>query len=160
MYNELCNARSGFARIKGKNGERKKLILLEKEQKRVNEIKVRSIKFKPFQAPTYGGNIKEYPSFKKDYNSYMTKIYGKDALALKNCLSDEALKHVHAVDDDYDEIVKRLDLKYGRPEKLVDLVLNELEGLQRVEENDNGMFIQMVDMIERNYLDLMKVKLG
>ena len=84
----------------------------------------------------------------------MTKTYGKDPFVLKQCLSDEALKHVLAVDDDYDEMMRRLDFRYGRPEKLVDVILGELKAQRRVEESDNRKFIQMVDMIERAYLDL------
>ena len=54
----------------------------------------------------------------------MTKMYDKDPFALGDCLSDEALKHTLAVDDNYDEMVKRLDFKYGHPEKLVDVELS------------------------------------
>ena len=103
--------------------------------------------------------MREYPSFKRDYETHMVKFYGKDSFALKTCLSGEALQLVQPVDDDYEEMVKRLDFKYGRPEKLVDVILNELKNLKKVDDDDSKRFVQMVDVIERCYLDLKKVNL-
>ena len=55
--------------------------------------------------------------------------------------------------------MKRLDFKYGRPEKLVDVIVTELKGLKRIGENGMQKFIKMVDIIERCYLDLKRAGL-
>ena len=158
MYNELCEIRKRLAKLKME--EKKRAKAEEKELKEVRvygETKAETIKIKRLQAPNFNGNIRDYPSFKRDYENHMEKFYGKDPFALKNCLSGEALIHVQAVDDNYDEMMQRLDFKYGRPEKLVDVVINELKPLKKIDDNDNKRFIQMVDIIERSYLDLNKL---
>ena len=63
------------------------------------------------------------------------------------------------MDDDYDEIMKRLDFKYGRPDKLVDVVLTKLKGLRKIGDNGYRRFMEMVDIIERSFLDLKKLDL-
>ena len=162
MYNELCEGRKLIVDIRRTREERdKELLAMEKERKAriIKGVNVSAVKIKPLLAPNFSDNIREYPSFTKEYETHMTKTYGKDPFVLKQCLSDEALKHVLTVDDDYDEMMRRLDFRYGRPEKLVDVILGELKAQKRVEERDNRKFIQMVDMIERAYLDLKKVGL-
>ena len=61
--------------------------------------------------------------------------------ALKSCLSEELKKEVEAVDDDYDEMWKKLDFKYGRPEKVVEAVLSDIKKLQRVSSENTGGFL-------------------
>ena len=148
MYSELCDTRKGIIGIRRSQRDRNKSSVTGEREERSRDSQ---LKIKPLQAPTFTGNIREYPSFKRDFESHMTRVYGKDPFVLKTCLSGEALQHVIAVDDDYDEMMKRLDMKYGRPEKL--------KSLKRVAENDNKRFMQMVDLIERSYLDLRKIGL-
>ena len=156
MYNELCEIRKRLAKLKMEEKKRAKAEEKELKEARVyGETKAETIKIKRLQAPNFSGNIRDYPNFKRDYENHMEKFYGKDPFALKNCLSGEALIHVQAVDDNYDETMQRLDFKYGRPEKLV-VVINELKGLKKIDDNDKR-FIQMVDIIERSYLDLKKL---
>ena len=157
MYNELCEIRKRLAKLKMEEKKRAKAEEKELKEARVyGETKAETIKIKRLQAPNFSGNIRDYPSFKRDYENHMEKFHGKDPFAIKNCLSGEALIHVQAVDDNYDEMMQRLDFKYGRPEKLVDVVINELKGLKKID-NDNKRFIQMVDIIEGSYLDLKKL---
>ena len=146
MYSELCDTRKGIIGIRRSQRDRNKSSVTGEREVRSRDSQ---LKIKPLQAPTFTGNIREYPCFKRDFESHMTRVYGKDPFVLKTCLSGEALQHVIAVDDDYDEMMKRLDMKYGRPEKLIDVILGELKSLRRVEENDNKRFVQMVDLIER-----------
>ena len=54
---------------------------------------------------------------------------------------------------------RRLDLKYGRPEKLIDAVLIELKKLKRIPDNDFKKFVSTVDLVERCWLDLKRLKL-
>ncbi|CAC5362063.1 unnamed protein product [Mytilus coruscus] len=84
----------------------------------------------------------------------MLSSYGKDPYALKQCLSGEALTVVKGVDNDFEEMFRRLDMKYGRAEKLIDHILNELKRLKKVQEGDNMKFISLVETVEKCWLDL------
>lgn len=47
---------------------------------------------------------------------------------------------------------KRLDLKYGRPEKLADTVLTDIKTLKIVPEGESKKFIEMVETVEGCWL--------
>ena len=78
---------------------------------------------------------------------------------MKDCLSGDALSTVKGVDNDYDEMFHRLDLKYGRPEKLTDAVLAELKKLKRIPDNEYKKLVSTVDIVERCWLDLKRLDL-
>ncbi|CAC5421180.1 unnamed protein product [Mytilus coruscus] len=82
-----------------------------------------------------------------------------DPYALKQCLSGEALTVVNGVDNDFEEMFRRLDMKYGRAEKLIDHILNELKRLKKVQEGDNMKFISVVETVEKCWLDLKRMNL-
>ena len=52
----------------------------------------------------------------------MEPTYGRDAYALRCCLTEKALDVVSGVDDDYEEMWKRLNLVFRDSEKLVDSI--------------------------------------
>lgn len=118
-----------------------------------------TLKVKRLDAPEFSGNIRDYPSFKRDYEHHMVTAYGEDPFALKKCLSGEALRTVKGVDDNYVEMFRRLDLKYGRPEKQADAVLSEIRQLKQIHEGNDRAFVDTVDIIEHCYLDLRKMNL-
>ena len=95
----------------------------------------------------------------KDYSNYMETAYGDDAYALRSCLSGKALDITSGVDDDYDEMWRRLNNFYCNPEKLIDSVLQEIKNLPIVRENDSSGFIYLVNTIEKCFLDLKKLGL-
>ena len=39
------------------------------------------IRTKKLDAPVFSGNLREYPTFKKDYATHMYPVYGEDAYA-------------------------------------------------------------------------------
>ena len=51
---------------------------------------------------------------------------------------------------------KRLDAKYGEPRKLDAIVFN-IQKLKPVPEGDSRKFINMVDVIEQNWLELQRL---
>ena len=112
---------------------------------------------KKLDAPKFGGSIREFPSFKRDYETIMGPTYGGDPFALKSCLHGEALRTIQGVDNDYYEMWKRLILKYGRPERLTDTILCDLRKLKSIPDGDHACFIASVETIERCYLDLKRV---
>ena len=152
IYAELCNARTIMAKI------RAQMVKVEVKTKPDQSDDGNKMKVKRLEIPKFSGEVRNYPSFKRDYKIHVESFYGKDTFALKNCLSGEALNHVQAVDNDYDEMMKRLDFKYGRPDKMIDAVLSEVNSLKKCEEIDKKI-IQIVDTIEKGYLDLKKLDL-
>ena len=103
--------------------------------------------------------MREFPSFKRDYECIMVPSYGSDPFALKKCLHGEALKIVQGVDNNYEEMWHRLQLKYGRPERLTDSILCDIQKLKVIADGDHVNFINSVEVIERCYLDLKRMKL-
>ena len=104
LYQELCEARS----MMGKVVEAAKV----KDTKPIEEVKCTkdNMRVKKLDAPVFSGNIRDYPSFKQDYNLLMKD----DPFTLKQCLTGEALLTVKGVDNDFTEMMKRLDIKYGK----------------------------------------------
>ena len=117
------------------------------------------VKVKALEPPKFDGNIRDYPSFKSDFKRLVNSSFGEDPYALKQCLSGEALKCVLGVENDYHEMFKRLDEKFGNDRKIVDVVVNDLKALKKITEGDNKGFVKMVERVERCYLDLKKMNL-
>ncbi|CAC5376408.1 unnamed protein product [Mytilus coruscus] len=131
----------------------------EEDKPKINELNHDLTGVKKLEAPIFAGSIRDYPSFKVDYERHMLSSYGKDPYALKQCLSGEALTVVKGVDNDFEEMFRRLDMKYGRAEKLIDHILNELKRLRKVQEGDNMKFISLVETVEKCWLDLKRMNL-
>ena len=96
-----------------------------------------SLKLNKMKAPLFNGDIRDYASFRTDFERIMCLTYGKDPFILKSCLTAEALDVVKRVDNNYDEMVRRSDLKCGRPEKVTDSILNEIKRLKVVNDGDH-----------------------
>ena len=79
------------------------------------------------------------------------------AYVLRSCLTKVPLDIVKNVDDDLDEMWKRLDEKYGKPSKLADVVMYNIKKLRATREGDDKRFIDLVDIVEKGYRDLLRV---
>ena len=80
--------------------------------------------------PAFSGDIRDYPRFKSEFQKHVAPLNkSEDAAAylLKSCLKKEALSVVKNVDDDLNQMWKRLDDRYGRSLKLVDEIVNEIK---------------------------------
>ena len=117
------------------------------------------IKVKRLDAPTFDGDIRKFPTFKTEYGRIMNKAYNRDAFALRQSLLGDAAKVVLGVEDDYDEMMRRLDAYYGDPCKLIDCIINDIKQLKEIPEGDNKKFIETVNIIERAFLDLKRLNL-
>lgn len=110
--------------------------------------------------PHFDGKIREYCTFSKDYARLMKPVYGDDPYALRSCLSGEALEVVRGVDDSFDSMIERLDARYGSPSRQVETVLSDIKGLKSVPEGNSNKFIELVNVVERAYLDLNRLNLS
>ncbi|KAK4304584.1 hypothetical protein Pmani_023463 [Petrolisthes manimaculis] len=114
---------------------------------------------KKLEPPKFDGQIRLYPTFKKDFERLMITNYGEDPYVLKQCLLGEALKVVHGVDDDFYKMIDRLDDKFGNVTKVVDSVLCEIKALKPVPERNNKKLVELVNTVERGWLDMCKLDL-
>ncbi|XP_043233392.1 uncharacterized protein LOC122387342 [Amphibalanus amphitrite] len=124
---------------------------------KAENVKISEIHVKPLDAPRFSGNIRQYTSFKQDYLRLMTKQFGKDSYALRQCLSGAALETVKGVEDDYEEMFRRLDLKYGETRKLVDSIILDIKRLKPIPEGENKRFVSMVEVVERSWMELQRL---
>ena len=128
----------------------------EREEKRDIGLKMERLKM-----PSFDGDIRKYSRFKSDFvKQVQVKVKSNDNMLyiLKSCLSGSALLTVENIDD-YPEIWRRLDKKYGQPSLLIDIIMNEIKDIPSVKENDPEGFIQFVNVIERGYTDLKRLDL-
>lgn len=137
-------------------------ILLARNLERqasVNNVSAKKVKVKALEPPTFDGDVREFPTFKADFERLMKDSFGKDPFALKQCLTGEALKTVKGVETDYDEMFKRLNERYGNSRKIVDVVLCDLKTLRKLADGDTKGFVKMVEKVERCWLDLKRMNL-
>ena len=78
---------------------------------------------------------------------------------LKSCLCEKALDVVKNIDDKVDGMWKRLDVRFGQPSMLVDVIMNEIKTIKILNDNDMKAFIKFVDVIEKGYTDLSRLKI-
>ena len=111
--------------------------------------------------PKFEGDIREYARFKSQYNKVVkphVKNEDDEIYVLKTeCLKKEAEEHVRNVDDSLQEIWKRLEDRFGRPELASRAFLSDLRQITQVAEGDNMKFIKLVDVVERCYKGLERI---
>lgn len=142
-------------RIKAANHSRLMKQIKYNSDKQGTRVKVKSL-----DPPKFNGNIRDCPTFRKDYERLVTNNYGEDPYALKSCLTGDALTVVKGVEDSFSEMFKRLDDKFGNSVKLTYSVLSEIKSLKPVVEGNPKKFVDMVNTVERCWLDLKKMGLS
>ena len=100
--------------------------------------------------PTFDGDIRQYPRFKKDFEQQVLPGLPKESAAytLRSCLSKEPLNTVKSVEDDITEMLNRLDEKYGDPVKIVDVVIESIKEVKVIKEGEHKKFINFVNIVE------------
>ena len=151
-YNKVT---SNIALVMAKNNQK---LLKEKSTSQGKQLNVRLEKLK---MPTFDGNIRQYPRFKRDFETQVLPSVSKESApyALRSCLTKEALGVVRSVDDNIDEMLKRLDEKYGDPAKIADVVIDSIKRVKVIKEGDHEKFIEFVDVVEDAYRDLLRLGL-
>ena len=75
----------------------------------------------------------------------------------KECLKKDAKEHVQNIDDDLEEIWRRLEDRFGRPELAARAFLSDLKQITPVSEGDTTKFIRLADTVERCYKGLERI---
>ena len=155
IQSEYNKVTSNIAVVMAKNNEK---LLKEKSTSQGKQLNVRLEKLK---MPTFDGNIRQYPRFKRNFETQVLPSVSKESApyALRSCLTKEALGVVRSVDDNIDEMLKRLDEKYGDPAKIADVVIDSIKRVKVIKEGDHEKFIEFVDVVEDAYRDLLRLGL-
>ena len=132
---------------------------LKSENPKVETLKPKigsELKVQPVKLPVFEGNVKNYPVFKQNFKKLIAPQMESDlacSYILKSCLSGDSAEIVKNLDDTK-EIWSRLDIRFGRPSKLVDAVLNELKSVKAIEDGDDASLLKLIDVIEAAHKDL------
>ena len=138
--------------------EQEKLKKLESTSKSKESCNLRLEKLK---MPTFDGDIRQYPRFKKDFEQQVLPGLPKESApyALRSCLGREPLSIVRSVEDDIEEMLKRLDEKYGDPAKIAEVVIASINEVKVIKEGEHKRFINFVNIVEDAYQDLRRLGL-
>ena len=111
--------------------------------------------------PHFDGELRHYPQFKRDFNKQvMPQIRGRDAAyVLRSCLGKEPEGLVKSIDDDVQEMWRRLDEKYGDPAKIADVIIDGIRRFRTLKEGEDKRFIEFVTLVEDGYRDLTRLGL-
>jgi PhoPQ-activated pathogenicity-related protein len=118
--------------------------------------------------PTFDGDIRQYPRFKKDFEQQVLPGLPKESqesrsapYALRSCLDREPLSIVRSVEDDMyiEKMLKHLDEKYGDPTKIADVVIESIKEVKVIKEGEHKRFINFVNIVEDAYQDLRRLGL-
>ena len=121
-----------------------------------------SMRLESMKLPVFSGNIRDYPRFRSDFERHILPELESDeraAYVLKSCLTGPPFYDVCNVDGDIKEMWKRLNEKYGQPSKLADIIVLDIKNLKAVKEEDDQAFIELVNIVERGYYDLARIKM-
>ena len=133
----------------------KRLDVHNSSERGMNKIRLERMKY-----PRFEGDTRDYPRFKHDFNKFVApEINCTESIAyvLRSCLTGEALNVVSNVDDDINAIWTRLDEKFGKPTKLVDLIMQDIKALKKITDGQDAKFIELVNIVERGYKDLKRI---
>ena len=131
---------------------------IEDEKKTKQSVPLRLEKVK---MSFFDGTIRQYPQFKQDFQKQVMPTVNKESACyiLRSCLGKEANDTVKSIDDDIQEMWKRLDEKYGDPAKVADAIINTIQNVRPIKEGENEKFIELVEGVEDGYNDLKKLGL-
>ena len=152
-YNEIANE----ARIFISKYERK--IDSSDSSRTVNTLEAtdkRAIHLEKLKFQVFDGQIRRYPKFKEEFMKHIKPQYQRDkeAFALRAYLSEEVREEISYLGDDIEQIWRRLDSKYGREGKLIDLIMNEVKQLQICRDDSPELTLSLINVVEKAYYDL------
>lgn len=128
-----------------------------RNQESVGQTKEQSsLRLEKLKMPRFDGDLRKYPRFKKDFEKQVLACMPKESApyALRSCLGEEPLSVVRTVDDNIDEMLKRLDEKYGDPAKVVDVIIDSINAVKVIKDGEHKRFVEFVNIVEDAYRDL------
>ena len=78
---------------------------------------------------------------------------------LRQCLSSAVQDYLGSCEDCIEDMMRRLDEKYGDTRKLVESIISEVRRFKKIYDDDSQSLIKFVDVVERGFRDLKKLGL-
>ena len=119
------------------------------------------LRIKKVEVPTFDGELRAYPMFKRDFDRVVMKPgkYDEDSVShiLRNqCLLGEPKTLVKNVDR-LEQIWKILDSRYEDKAEVIDQIQKQIDQLRFLEDGDYAGVVKLVDVLERADLDLQAI---
>ena len=115
-----------------------------KESKQAIKEKTTNLSLEKIKLPKFDGEIREYPQFKRDFQRHVepTLDKGDVSYVLRSCLGKEPYETVKSVDDDINEMWKRLDDKYGDPAKVAEVIIDSNRRTKIIREGEDKRLVE------------------
>lgn len=108
----------------------------------------------PRDLPNFDGSPLEWPNFIHQYNN-SNALCGytdeENQVRLQKCLKGNARKVVRSLlimPQNVNNVMKLLESRFGRPEQIIMLLLNDIKKLPQIREDKLGMFIEFSDEVK------------
>ena len=128
----------------------------QKRQQRESNGDTGNIQIKKVEPPIFTGDVRDFPTFVKDYTRLVVSRHGKDPFILRQSLQGKAREVVGRLDE-FDDMWKRLEDRFGSSAKVVDAVLGDICALRPVPEGNISKLLHMISVVEQAWLDLGKI---
>ena len=92
-----------------------------------------------------------------DFDQILSAIFCLNVL--KSCLTGPPFYDVCNVDGDVKEMWKRLNEKYGQPSIVADIIVLYIKNLNAAKEGDDQAFTELINILDRGYNDLARIKM-
>lgn len=118
----------------------------------------KAFRSKKMDFPKFSGSIRQYSSFKRDFQEIVEKPgnFTQEEMShiLRNdSLQGEARSHCHSIYE-LRELWKRLDDVYNDKGQVVEIVTRQLTGFKKIRDDDYARLIEFVTIVEKAHLDL------
>ena len=131
-------------------------VIQGNETKNPTTAKHPSFHLEKIKFPVFNGKTRDWPQFKKDFQSPVVPFITEDTTkcyTLRNALPEDAEVWVRNMDN-FVEMWKRLDEKYGDEGKMVDIILADVKNFKQIKDNENKRLIQFIDVLEKVNLEM------
>ena len=111
--------------------------------------------------PRFYGEPRYYHRFIRDFNELVRPNLEEReaAFTFRQCLGKEVETVLGSGDYNLDEMITRLDGKYGDLSKMIDSVIGEIQRYRKIDYDDYKRLIEFVNILERAFHDLKSVKM-
>ena len=129
-----------------------------KESKQAIKGNTTNLSLEKIKLPTFYGEIRDYPQFKRDFQRHVepTLDRGDVSYVFRSCLGKEPYETEKSVDDDINEMWKRLDDKYGDP---VNVIIDSIRRTKIIREGEDKRLVEFVNVLEDGYRGLKRLGL-
>ena len=125
-----------------------------------NEKNDSNLKFQRLDFEKFKGDIRDYPSWKNDFEKHISPRYpeSEQSLVLKNNLCDEVNQEIKHFSDIKD-IWVYLDERDGDERKFMDKVMHQVRNLKKCDDNNPKYIVEFILTIEKANKDFSALKL-